>query len=83
MERDFSWAGTLQTPPWHSGVDHQSAISEASDVKKGKQVLCEALWCIYVTITLMPVKFPLLNCVAEIMVGFVFHQGSFLILLNG
>lgn len=82
MKRDFSLAGTLLSPPWHSGVDHWSAISEACDVKTGKQVLCEAVLCIYVTKTLMPLKFPLLNCVAEIMIGFVFHQGSFLTLLN-
>lgn len=77
MKRDFSLAGTLLSPPWHSGVDHWSAISEACDVKRGKQVLCEAVLCIYVTKTLMPLKFPLLNRVAEIMIGFVFARKAF------
>lgn len=69
--------GTSLSPPWHSGIDHWSAINEAYNVKKGNGFCVRLVLCIYVTKTLMSVKFPLLNYVVEIMIGFFFSLRSF------
>lgn len=76
IKRDFSLMGISLSPPWHSGIDHWSAINEAYNVKKGNGFCVRLVLCIYVTKTLMSVKFLPLNYIVEIMIGFFFSLRS-------